>query len=196
MDGALILGACMLAFGAAAASAGPVANKAAIGGGMAGAATARAPSAPGAQAQPGQAELLPWASIMYSRNKADFQEYLKRYPNGEFAKLARRRIDALSSPGANFMLRDIKVSRGSGKGVPTLLITGEIMNVAQKVQDIPKVRLTLLDARGEALKAWTVPIVMSRLGPKASVPFRFTAQWPPAAATSLKVSFAKSAAKQ
>ena len=56
-----------------------------------------------AQAPAGEAaELLFWETIRASTNPADFEEYLKQYPNGRFAGLARIRLraaPAAASPG-------------------------------------------------------------------------------------------------
>ena len=41
-----------------------------------------------------QAEIVFWESIRNSTNRADFEEYLKQYPNGTFAGLARNRLQA------------------------------------------------------------------------------------------------------
>lgn len=40
-------------------------------------------------------ELAFWQSIQNSRNSADFEDYLRRYPTGNFAGLARNRIAAM-----------------------------------------------------------------------------------------------------
>jgi hypothetical protein len=45
-------------------------------------------------ADPSAAELLFWETIRGSANPADFEEYLKQYPNGKFAGLARIRAQA------------------------------------------------------------------------------------------------------
>lgn len=42
-------------------------------------------------------ELTFWNSIKDSRNPADFREYIDKYPDGEFAGVARRRLDSLES---------------------------------------------------------------------------------------------------
>ncbi len=41
-----------------------------------------------------------WNSIKNSQNPQEFELYLKRYPNGDFAELARARIDALAAGDA------------------------------------------------------------------------------------------------
>jgi hypothetical protein len=43
-------------------------------------------------ADPSAAELLFWETIRNSTNPADFEEYLRQYPNGKFAGLARIRV--------------------------------------------------------------------------------------------------------
>src|SRR3954471_14732245 len=45
-------------------------------------------------ADPSAVELLFWETIRTSTNPADFEEYLKQYPNGKFAGLARLRAQA------------------------------------------------------------------------------------------------------
>jgi hypothetical protein len=59
---------------------------------LAHAANAQAP----APADP--AEIVFWESIRNSTNRADFEEYLKQYPSGTFAGLARNRIQAMEQP--------------------------------------------------------------------------------------------------
>ncbi len=44
-----------------------------------------------------QAELLFWDSIKNSENKADFQAYLSRYPNGQFSALAKNRAATVAN---------------------------------------------------------------------------------------------------
>jgi len=58
-------------------------------------------AAPVPPAAPGQAadmtmELTFWSSVKDSGDKADFEAYLKRYPDGHYSDLARNRIAAMS----------------------------------------------------------------------------------------------------
>ena len=46
------------------------------------------------------AEVAFWNSIKNSQNPQEFELYLKRYPNGDFAELARARLDALAAGDA------------------------------------------------------------------------------------------------
>lgn len=49
-------------------------------------------------AQPPGDEAVFWQSVTQSRNPADLQAYLRRYPQGTFADLARSRLAALPAP--------------------------------------------------------------------------------------------------
>ncbi len=44
-----------------------------------------------------QAETLFWATVAESENAADFEAYLRRFPDGVFAELARNRIDEIEA---------------------------------------------------------------------------------------------------
>ena len=50
-----------------------------------------------ASAETAEAELAAWQSIQKSRNAADVRAFIERYPDGEFASSARRRLAALES---------------------------------------------------------------------------------------------------
>lgn len=56
-------------------------------------------AAPTSPAATSQAEVVLWKSIENSTDPADFQSYLKRYPNGAFAVLAQRHLHDLD-PGS------------------------------------------------------------------------------------------------
>jgi hypothetical protein len=63
-------------------------------------AAAPAPPPPAAPAAPSNAdaELLFWQSIMANGTAADYEEYLKQFPDGRFGGLARNRVAALRAP--------------------------------------------------------------------------------------------------
>ena len=48
-----------------------------------------------AQTETGRLDLTFWDSVKMSRNPADFQAYLQKFPNGTFAELARTRLATL-----------------------------------------------------------------------------------------------------
>ena len=70
----------------------------------AGADAAAAPAVSGAQ-QPAAAsaelEGLFWQSVMNSTNPADFEAYLRRFPNGVFSDLAQNRLEAMRGPAGS-----------------------------------------------------------------------------------------------
>lgn len=49
-------------------------------------------------------EIAFWETIQFSKNYEDYEEYLKKFPNGTFAGLARRRVEELKSK--NVILTD------------------------------------------------------------------------------------------
>jgi tetratricopeptide (TPR) repeat protein len=57
--------------------------------------------APTAATAPTQAEIVLWKTIETSSNAADFQAYLRQYPNGAFAVLAKARLQALTDAAEN-----------------------------------------------------------------------------------------------
>ena len=61
--------------------------------------TAAGSSAPPSVASP-DTETVFWQTIAQSKNPADFQEYLRQYPDGHFAGLARTRLAAVAPPPA------------------------------------------------------------------------------------------------
>src|SRR5262245_54808176 len=56
------------------------------------AATAPAVPAPEPAADPQQQDIAYWNSIKSSKNAADYQGYLEKFPNGEFVDLAKLRV--------------------------------------------------------------------------------------------------------
>jgi hypothetical protein len=59
--------------------------------------TPAAPAASTPAPAPVDPEMVFWQSIAASNNAADFEEYLRKYPNGQFAGLAGNRLAALRS---------------------------------------------------------------------------------------------------
>jgi peptidoglycan hydrolase-like protein with peptidoglycan-binding domain len=52
----------------------------------------------GGQPEAAQNDALFWVSIQTSKDPADFEDYLKRFPDGAFASLAARRLALLTAP--------------------------------------------------------------------------------------------------
>ncbi|HTO47629.1 MAG TPA: serine/threonine-protein kinase [Burkholderiales bacterium] len=60
---------------------------------------AAAPAAPASRPQSGE-EVVFWESVRGSTNRAEFEAYLAKYPDGAFAPLARARLEALAAAAA------------------------------------------------------------------------------------------------
>jgi hypothetical protein len=56
-----------------------------------------APAGPSGRVDPAAVELSFWDSIKNSRDPADFREYLNKYPEGQFAGLARNKLKSLGN---------------------------------------------------------------------------------------------------
>ncbi|MFA7268122.1 MAG: caspase family protein [Sterolibacterium sp.] len=80
------------------------------------------PAPPVVQAAPNReaVELEFWSSIKASNDKADFEEYLRKYPAGSFSGIAKNRIKALASANMPAGAADapvLKFSRGDSVDV-------------------------------------------------------------------------------
>ena len=105
---------------------------------------------------PKQVELMYWESIKDSKNVADFQAYLSKFPKGEFSGLASNRVDYLakSAAGENNPSRLVSLKQSppapgaTSKAVP-----------AAPVAATPARRRRLKRSHGadSALPSWKVP---------------------------------------
>jgi len=70
------------------------------------------------------AEQTLWAVADRSNRKSDFEEYLRRFPNGVFAPAAQARLDVLNTPevpSAEEIEKNLKLSRGERRDIQTNL---------------------------------------------------------------------------
>ena len=65
-----------------------------------------------------QVEVVFWQSIADSTNPAEFEAYLRRFPNGVFSELAQARLAALRTPAAASGATRVAGGRVSGAAVP------------------------------------------------------------------------------
>jgi hypothetical protein len=72
---------------------------------------------------PTQVELMYWESIKDSKNVADFQAYLGKYPKGEFSGLARNRVDYLDRTAAG---------ENHGSGFVSVKVSPPVQSAASK----------------------------------------------------------------
>jgi len=94
------------------------------------------PVAPGADR-----EGIFWSSIQSSTNVADFEEYLRQFPNGTFAGLARNRISVLGGKGPAPAARQSGGDQVASLSVPILEAIDKEYVVAQsaRVREAPNV---------------------------------------------------------
>lgn len=92
--------------------------------------------------------------------------------------------------GEGLELREVTPARSVDNGVPTLAINGQVANVSNSPQPVPKLRIALRDANNKELQSWMVSVTDQPLAPGASVPFHTTISQPPDGATGVVVSFA------
>lgn len=69
------------------------------------------------QVDPAAFELTYWETIKNSTDPEDFKSYLRKYPNGQFAELARRRANPSSGPVLTGNAASTQSSQNSGRGV-------------------------------------------------------------------------------
>lgn len=88
----------------------------------------------------------------------------------------------------SFDFHNVTPIRDTENGLPTLVIKGEVVNVSQVARQVPKLKVTLLDASNHELQSWSFTVSEDRLLPGASAPFRTSIAQPNEAATMIKVS--------
>jgi formylglycine-generating enzyme required for sulfatase activity len=65
--------------------------------------------------KPSAAEIAFWETIKDSKNPEEFRAYLKKYPNGEFADLARSRLNALEAAAKEEATRKEEAKKAEDK---------------------------------------------------------------------------------
>ncbi|HVJ52976.1 MAG TPA: DUF3426 domain-containing protein [Aliidongia sp.] len=98
------------------------------------------------------------------------------------------------APDSGLELRGTNSARGTDEGgVQTVIVTGEIANISDGDRDVPKLRLSLRNAKGEVLKSMDFPPPRESLKPGESTPYQASIPAPEdaSAATSAYVSFVR-----
>lgn len=97
----------------------------------------------------------------------------------------------LASPQPSDVLKLSAVPRRDEEnGVPRLVIEGEVANISQDAQPVPKLKVELRDVNGRPVQSWVFAVSTDRLLPGASVPFTTSVARPSEAATGMSVTFA------
>lgn len=92
-------------------------------------------------------------------------------------------------PGAGLVLHDVATERGSQGGIPVLIVTGTVANPTQEVKDVPKLRVSLRDARRREVQAWVFAADTAKLVPGEFVKFGSEFANPSTEAVDLTITF-------
>ncbi len=87
-------------------------------------------------------------------------------------------------------LHNLNSSSRTDNGVPVLVVSGEVVNVGDKPQRVPPVRIGLRDAARREIRSWTVAVDPAELAPQAKTTFTAELSSPPSEARDLEISFA------
>jgi predicted Zn finger-like uncharacterized protein len=84
---------------------------------------------------------------------------------------------------------DVKSSEEFDQGVPVLVVDGKIVNLTNRIMDVPRLRIAIRNAAGHEVYAWTALAQSPILGPRDSLPFRTRLASPPSEARDVVVRF-------
>ncbi|HXW29200.1 MAG TPA: MJ0042-type zinc finger domain-containing protein [Xanthobacteraceae bacterium] len=84
---------------------------------------------------------------------------------------------------------DVKSSEEFDQGVPVLVVDGKIVNLTNRILDVPRLRIAVRNAAGHEVYAWTALAQSPILGPRDSLPFRTRLASPPGDARDVVVRF-------
>jgi predicted Zn finger-like uncharacterized protein len=84
---------------------------------------------------------------------------------------------------------DVKSSEEFDQGVPVLVVDGRIVNLTNRILDVPRLRIAVRNAAGHEVYAWTALAQSPILGPRDSLPFRTRLASPPGDARDVVVRF-------
>lgn len=93
------------------------------------------------------------------------------------------------APGEGLTLQDVKTETIDDQGIPTLVVTGKIVNTSAIPRDVPKMRAALRDGASQELQHWVFEVEAKRLLPGESLAFETRAQNPPQDAKGLSIVF-------
>ena len=95
-------------------------------------------------------------------------------------------------PGAGLVLHDVATERMTQGGVPILVVTGTLANPTQEVKNVPKLRVSLRDARRQEVQSWVFSADTSKLVPGEFVKFGSEFANPSTEAVDLTLTFTNS----
>jgi len=86
-------------------------------------------------------------------------------------------------------IQNVKWEHKREKGKPVLVVRGEVSNISQKLQSVPRLRVVILDDHDRRLFRWTVTTAKNSLEPGQATKFSTRLANPPEGARSLAVTF-------
>jgi predicted Zn finger-like uncharacterized protein len=84
---------------------------------------------------------------------------------------------------------DVKITKEERDGVPVLSVEGNIVSVAKRPVEVPRLRFAIRNSSGQEIYAWTAAAPRSILEPAEKVEFRSRLASPPAEAADVMVRF-------
>jgi len=91
---------------------------------------------------------------------------------------------------ALFEIKDTIPTKVIINGVVTLKVEGNIINITNKTQPLPLLRISLKDKQGKVIRKWTFKPSAATISPKGKAAFSTSLPHPPGNATSISVTFA------
>jgi predicted Zn finger-like uncharacterized protein len=85
--------------------------------------------------------------------------------------------------------KDVRTTHEVHDGIPVLVIEGEIVNIAARTVEVPRLRLAVMGEGGQEVYSWTALLPHSVLSAGESLPFRSRLASPPAEGKEVLVRF-------
>ncbi len=93
-------------------------------------------------------------------------------------------------PGAGLSLEKVASDRRTVSGARVLFITGQVINVSDRVRKLPRLRASLTDVKGKELLFWLFSSTGEELQPGESAAFETSTSDPPEGAANISITFA------
>jgi len=93
-------------------------------------------------------------------------------------------------PGTGLSLEKVASDRRTISGARVLFITGQVINISDKVRKLPRLRASLTDVKGKELLFWLFSSTGEELQPGESAAFETSTSDPPDGAANLSITFA------
>ena len=88
--------------------------------------------------------------------------------------------------------KNVEAVRDFQDGIPVLNISGELVNITEKMQNVASLRYALYNKNNQEVYHWVVPVQTKTIGPKATLPIAARLAAPPPEANRLELRFVRS----